>query len=124
MALPTRVALRMAAWVGSLGQSVTLVQQQYLRKLFTFDFSIEYKMGLSNKAVDVLSRMYEDDEVVKSAFLALSKLIPTLLEDMKLKCKTQSELQNLLQRIQARTEVTNYYVRDDTILYKNIYCIA
>jgi hypothetical protein len=49
-------------------------QQQFLFKLVGFDFSIEYKSGSSNAAVDALSRVYELDNVTPTvALMALSQ---------------------------------------------------
>lgn len=58
----------------------TVVQQQYVKKLLWFDFSIEYKARSSNKAVDALSRIYEEEELIESIFLDLSTPIPMLDE--------------------------------------------
>lgn len=102
----------------------TPVQQQYVRKLLGFDFVIEYKTGNSNKATDALSRMYEEEEMLESAFLALSTPIPSLLEEVRHECSTKIELMAIVQQLQAGTEVSNYSVRDGILFFKNHYCIA
>lgn len=100
------------------------MQQQYVRKLLGFDFTIEYKSGSSNKVADALSRIYEEVESVQSAFMALSMPIPHLLEAVRSECTTDPELIARIQRVQTGDEVTNFSIRDGILLYKNRYCIG
>lgn len=95
----------------------TLIQQQYVRKLLGFDFTIEYKVGLANKAVDALSRVYEE-EVEESAFLALSRPVPHLLQSVRHECETNEELQKIMQQAQVGSANSNYVIREGILLYK------
>lgn len=102
----------------------TPVQQHYVRKLLGFDFSIEYKTDPSNKAADALSRIYEEEAVVESAFLALSKPIPTLLDDLRRECASKPELLSIKKQVEAGILMPHYLVRDSLLFYKNRYCVA
>ncbi|GKA41114.1 hypothetical protein Tco_0733707, partial [Tanacetum coccineum] len=61
----------------------TPIQQKYVRKLMGFDFSIEYKPGTLNFAADALSRVHEDEELVISSFMAMSRPMLGILETLK-----------------------------------------
>ncbi|GKC15453.1 ty3-gypsy retrotransposon protein [Tanacetum coccineum] len=77
----------------------TPLQQKYVRKLMGFDFGIEYKSGASNLVADALSRVHEDDDEVTSAFMALSRPVVGLLEDLKRENETLDELCQLHRRL-------------------------
>nr|GEW08363.1 transposon Ty3-G Gag-Pol polyprotein [Tanacetum cinerariifolium] len=71
----------------------TPIQQKYVWNLMGFDFVVEYKPGVANQVADALSRMYEDGELVKAKFIAISQPIVGLLDYLKCKNKTLKELQ-------------------------------
>ncbi|GJZ18395.1 ty3-gypsy retrotransposon protein [Tanacetum coccineum] len=77
----------------------TPIQQKYVRKLMGFDFVVEYKPGVANQVADALSRMYEDGELFKVEFMAISQPIVGLLINLKSENETLEELQALHQQL-------------------------
>ncbi|GJW56811.1 retrovirus-related pol polyprotein from transposon TNT 1-94 [Tanacetum coccineum] len=71
----------------------TPIQQKYVWKLMGFDFVVEYKPRVANQVADALSRMYEDGELVKAEFMAISHPIVRLLENLKSGNETLKGLQ-------------------------------
>ncbi|GJS03981.1 ty3-gypsy retrotransposon protein [Tanacetum coccineum] len=61
----------------------TPLQQKHVRKLMGFDFVIEYKPGSENFVADALSRVFEKYEDATTTFMALSRPILGLLEDLR-----------------------------------------
>ena len=64
-----------------------------------FDFVIEYKSRASNQVADALSRMFEEDDGAVAAFMALSRPLVTLLEDVKHENETLDELRQIHQKL-------------------------
>ncbi|GJS99093.1 ty3-gypsy retrotransposon protein [Tanacetum coccineum] len=77
----------------------TPIQQKYVRKLMGFDFLVEYKPGVANQVTNALSRMYEDRELVKAEFMAISQPIVGLLRNFKSENETLEELRALHQQL-------------------------
>ncbi|GJS47939.1 ty3-gypsy retrotransposon protein [Tanacetum coccineum] len=78
---------------------LTPLQQKYVWKLMGFDFSIEYKSGVANQAADALSRMFEEDEQVMVAFMALSQPVLGFLDDLRKENESLEELKSLHQQL-------------------------
>nr|GEZ03740.1 putative mitochondrial protein [Tanacetum cinerariifolium] len=70
----------------------TPLQQKYVRKHMGFDFDIENKTAVLNLVADALSRVFEEDDEVTSAFMSFSRPVVGLLADLKHENETLDEL--------------------------------
>ena len=72
-------------------------QQYYLRKLLGFQFTIEYKKGLHNIAVDLLSRMVPEVDAALQLMTA-SSLVFSVMDDIRKEYQQDPELLTLIQQ--------------------------
>ncbi|GJS40579.1 reverse transcriptase [Tanacetum coccineum] len=102
----------------------TPLQQKYVRKLMGFDFGIEYKSGASNLVADALSRLQEDDDEVTSAFMALSRPVVGLLEELKRENETLDELCQLHRRLDQGESLEGFQREQGLLLFRGKYFIG
>ncbi|GKC55993.1 ty3-gypsy retrotransposon protein [Tanacetum coccineum] len=102
----------------------TPLQQKYVRKLMGFDFGIEYKSGASNLVADALLRVHEDDDEVTSAFMALSRPVVGLLEDLKRENETLDELCQLHRRLDQGESIEGFQREQGLLLFRGKYFIG
>ncbi|GJR72574.1 ty3-gypsy retrotransposon protein [Tanacetum coccineum] len=95
-----------------------LIQQKYVRKLMGFDFVVEYKPGVANQVVDALSRMYEDRELVKAEFMAISQPIVGLLGNLKSDNETLEELEALHQQLDTGSGPDGFRREEGLLIFR------
>ncbi|GKB55070.1 ty3-gypsy retrotransposon protein [Tanacetum coccineum] len=100
---------------------LTPLQQKYVRKLMRFDFSIEYKPGVANQAADALSKMFEDDEQVMAAFMALSRPMLGLLDDLRRENESLEELKSLYQKLDSDHGPLGFRRENGLLIYQDRY---
>lgn len=61
----------------------TAMQHNRLSKLLGLDYRVEYKKGIENKVVDVLSRREEQDIIEFTDLTAFSELVPSWVQDIQ-----------------------------------------
>ncbi|GJV66953.1 ty3-gypsy retrotransposon protein [Tanacetum coccineum] len=103
---------------------LTPLQQKYVRKLMGFDFSIEYKPGVANQSADALSRMFEDDEQVMAAFMALSQPVLGLLNDLRRKNEFLEELKSLHQKLDSGDGPLGFRRENGLLIYQDRYYLG
>lgn len=90
-------------------------QQHYLSKLLGFDYSIQYRSGSGNVAVDALSRIHTSE----SQHFALSMANFEFLEQLRLSLQDTQEFCDYSRWIQDNLgEHTNFSVSRGLIFYK------
>ncbi|GJZ60849.1 ty3-gypsy retrotransposon protein [Tanacetum coccineum] len=87
----------------------TPLRQKYVRKLMGFDFDIDYKTGASNLVADALSRVFEEDDEVTSAFMSLSRPVVGLLDELKHENATLDELCQINRRMDQGETLDNFH---------------
>ncbi|GJZ52542.1 ty3-gypsy retrotransposon protein [Tanacetum coccineum] len=102
----------------------TPLQQKYVRKHMGFNFGIEYKSGASNLVADALSRLQEDDDEVTSAFMALSRPVVGLLEELKRENETLDELCQLHRRLDQGESLEGFQREQGLLLFQGKYFIG
>ena len=102
----------------------TLIQQKYVRKLMGFYFVVEYKPGVSNQVADALSRMYEDEELVKAKFMAISQPIVGLLENLNIENETLEELKVLHQQLDNGNGPEGFRREQELLIFHNRYYVG
>ncbi|XP_062085564.1 uncharacterized protein LOC133791660 [Humulus lupulus] len=70
--------------------------QKWLTKLLGYDFDIQYRLGLENKAVDALSRVSHEGELA-----AISILTVMSMADLKAHVMTDPQLSKLIKEVQT-----------------------
>lgn len=85
-------------------------QQFYVQKLLGYTFSIEYKTGASNLAVDALSRRGEES-VNSSNLLLISRPMSTILQQIRSENNSLHNLVALHAKAETETLPSNYSVR-------------
>ncbi|GJX18778.1 ty3-gypsy retrotransposon protein [Tanacetum coccineum] len=101
-----------------------LIQQKYVRKLMGFDFVVEYKPRVANQVVDALSRMYENGELVKAEFMAISQPIVGLLEILKSENDTLEELHVLHQQLDTWSGPDGFRREQGLLIFRNRYYVG
>nr|GEU69651.1 hypothetical protein [Tanacetum cinerariifolium] len=102
-----------------------IMETVYKWKLIGFDFAIEYKLRVSNQAVDALSRMYEDDnEGVTLAFMAMIRLVIGLVDDLKSENENLEESRQLHQRLDRGEQLKGFHRKQGLLLYQGHYYIG
>ena len=102
----------------------TPIQQKYVRKLMGFDFIIEYKPGVSNQVADALSRVYEEDEGVTAAFMAMSQPLVGFLEDLRGENATLEELRLIHQKMDQGEALVGFRREHGLLVYQDRYYIG
>ncbi|KAI0525136.1 hypothetical protein KFK09_004527 [Dendrobium nobile] len=93
---------------------VTEEHQRWLSKLLGYDFEIQYKPGLENKAADALSRKVECSQLIATS-------VPQLVDWGKLRTEnmTSKELGSFREAIRKGEEISaGYTVEDQLLLHK------
>lgn len=91
----------------------TLEQESLLPKLLRFNYSIEYKPGPTNQAVDALSRSFH---------MAVSVPISFLLDDIKRAVSSYPSLQALIQEFRTDRAALPQHTMTDGLLFGVIIC--
>lgn len=92
-------------------------QQQWLKKLIGFDFTIVYKPSTENGLVDGLSRI---EEATLHSLQAVSHPIVAILDALRLFLQTDSTSQDLIHKVQyVPQDHANFSYRDGLLFYKN-----
>ncbi|GKB44630.1 ty3-gypsy retrotransposon protein [Tanacetum coccineum] len=102
----------------------TPLQQKYVRKLMGFDFDIEYKTGASNLVADALSRVFEEDDEVTSAFMSLSRPVVGLLDDLKHENATLDELCQIHRRMDQGETLDGFHREHGLLLFRQRYFLG
>ncbi|GJU14404.1 ty3-gypsy retrotransposon protein [Tanacetum coccineum] len=97
----------------------TPLQQKYVRKLMGFDFSIEYKTGLVNRAADALFRVFEEDEQLSASFIAFSQPLVGLVGELQGENEALVELRDLHRRMDNGDELSGFRREDRFLLIYN-----
>jgi hypothetical protein len=98
-----------------LEQTITIeAQQKWLVKLMGYNFTIEYKKGLENSAVDNLSRKEH-----QGLAMALSSPVPNWVEPIKEEISREKELQDLVARIQQGEAIGPWSLKLGLIFFKD-----
>jgi hypothetical protein len=97
-----------------LGQRITTPnQQKWIAKVLGYDFDIEYKKGLENKAADALSRKFEESHALHT--------LTTFTHDVRSKiCESQekdSETQQKVQEIRKDPQAHPHFQEKGGVLY-------
>ncbi|XP_062112214.1 transposon Ty3-I Gag-Pol polyprotein isoform X1 [Humulus lupulus] len=91
-------------------------QQHFLRKLIGFSFSIEYKAGKANSAVDALYQQHEGSLFFSAA---ISSACFDFLDELRRENTTCPELRRIHTQLAERTlEGSDYAVRDGLLYYR------
>jgi hypothetical protein len=97
------------------------MQRKGLCKLLGLNYIIEYKMGVENKVVDVLSRREEN----KSELLAIAELIPQWVNDVRENYLGDQWIEEMKRRIEKKGDREELYKeKDGLIRYKGRLCIG
>ncbi|XP_077249162.1 uncharacterized protein LOC143888605 [Tasmannia lanceolata] len=86
----------------------TLKQQEWVSKLFGYDFVVEYKKGTLNGVADALSRQ---------DLFGISTIVPQWYQTLKAGYQSDQDLQDLLKQYNEGTHDHYYYTIRDGILY-------
>lgn len=86
------------------------IQQKLMLKLLEFDYSIEYKKGKGNLAVDALSRRDTDSDNRQLQCSAITTVQPEWVADVKASYVGDALYTQILNRIQQNTEPTCPYI--------------
>lgn len=99
---------------------LTTEQQNHVRKLLGYDFTIEYKMGSANKVADALSRR-EEDETLHSGLMMLSISFPinSFMEELRLENQVRDDLQQLHKASLKGELSSDYCVCEGLLFYKD-----
>lgn len=100
-------------------------QQAYVRKLFGYNFCIEYKHGCYNLAINVLSRVNEEFDLNSSSscMLLSSKPISESLDTLLAKKTSLLDLLHFHKNIWDASRSSNYFVNDGLLLFWQCYYI-
>ncbi|GJW03015.1 ty3-gypsy retrotransposon protein [Tanacetum coccineum] len=97
-------------------------QKEEMEKLVNEMLSqVEYKPGVANQIADALSRMYEDGELVKAEFMAISQPIVGLLGNLKSENETLEELQALHQQLDTGSGPNGFRREQGLFIFRNRY---
>ncbi|GJT60682.1 ty3-gypsy retrotransposon protein [Tanacetum coccineum] len=102
----------------------TPLQQKYVRKLMGFDFTIEYKPGVTNQVADALSRMCEEEDNVMAAFMTLSQPLPGLISELRRENQTMDELQQIHQKLDRNEPMEGFRREQGLIVFRDRYYIG
>ncbi|GKD31962.1 ty3-gypsy retrotransposon protein [Tanacetum coccineum] len=102
----------------------TPLQQKYVRKLMGFDFDIDYKMGASNLVADALSRVFEEDDEVTSAFMSLSRPVVGFLVELKHENATLDELFQIHRRMDQGETLDGFHREHGLLLFRQRYFLG
>ncbi|GKD71557.1 ty3-gypsy retrotransposon protein [Tanacetum coccineum] len=102
----------------------TPIQQKYVQKLMGFDFVVEYKPRVANQVTNALSRMYEDGELVKADFMAISQPIVGLLGNFKSENETLEELRSLHQQLDTGSGPDGFRREEGLLSFCNRYYVG
>ncbi|GJZ67422.1 ty3-gypsy retrotransposon protein [Tanacetum coccineum] len=83
-----------------------------------------YKPGVANQVADALSRMYEDEELVKAEFMAISQPIVGLLDYLKSENETLEELQVLHQQLDTGSGPDGFRREQGLLIFGNRYYVG
>ncbi|KAH7510723.1 hypothetical protein FEM48_ZijujUnG0095800 [Ziziphus jujuba var. spinosa] len=93
-------------------------QQHFLRKLMGYQFSIEYKVGTENSAIDTLSRRHENHSLQVRVAVLVGKY--DFLDDLVKENPECADLKMLhKQQLDGTLDSTHYCSRNGLLLYKN-----
>ncbi|GJS91273.1 ty3-gypsy retrotransposon protein [Tanacetum coccineum] len=108
------------------GIGAVLMQENrpYVRKLMGFDFSIDYKTGLANRAADALSRVFEEDEQLSASFMAFSQPLVGLVGELRGENEALVELRDLHRRMDNGDELSGFRREDGLLIYNDHYYIG
>lgn len=94
---------------------VSVDHQKWLTKLMGYDFDIQYKPGLENKAVDALSRVGSEPTL---AALSIPRL--KVLEELETQVMADEGLRQIVEALQEDpNSVTGYSMVQGQLLYKH-----
>nr|GEY72706.1 Ty3/gypsy retrotransposon protein [Tanacetum cinerariifolium] len=102
----------------------TPIQPKYVWKLMGFDFVVEYKPGVANQVADALSRMYDDGELVKAEFMAISQPTVGLLGNLKSENETLEKLQALHQQLDTGSGPDGFQQEQGLLIFRNRYYVG
>lgn len=93
-------------------------QQQFLVKLLGFDYTIEYKSGITNKVAHALSIQDEPPELINgsTAFHLLTQMID-LLEDIKRETSQHPKMTQLHDNIVTTPDKYPHHSEKNGIIY-------
>ncbi|KAJ4754249.1 polyprotein [Rhynchospora pubera] len=105
-----------------------VMQHKGLCKLLGLDYTIEYKKGVDNRVADVLSRVQGYESSVKEEkkeLIAVSELIPSWQEELKLSYEGDSWIQKAMEkeRLEEPTN-THYTIHNGLLRYKGRLCVG
>nr|GEU83997.1 retrovirus-related Pol polyprotein from transposon TNT 1-94 [Tanacetum cinerariifolium] len=102
----------------------TPLQQKHVGKLMGFDFIIEYKPGVTNEVVDALSHVFEEEEVVIGAFMALRQLLTGLMSELRQENEELEELQKIHQKLDFNELLEGFRREQGVVVFLDRYYVG
>lgn len=97
-------------------RDVNVAFQKWVRKLMGFDFEVQYKSGIANRAADALSRKTEE-------LVSLKTIVTTTAvdwEELEEELKTDVTIQGIVQRLQDMDKpYAGFHLVDKRLMFKD-----
>lgn len=93
----------------------TPMLQKWLSKLMDYDFLVEYKKGLKNRAAYALSR--KEEYITPTSFSVISVLTEDILEEILHTYADDSEVQAILLKFKQPEEDDSRFTIKEGVLY-------